>query len=56
MLDGLSSAMTGADQDKEKPENKVTRMAKLFYGPDKGQEHKSTGGDKKRLKKAQKEE
>ncbi|HEX8334188.1 MAG TPA: hypothetical protein VF622_16320, partial [Segetibacter sp.] len=49
MLDGLSSAMMGNDQDKEKPENKVTRMAKLFYGPDKGQEHKSTGGDKKRL-------
>jgi len=49
MLDGVSSAMTGADQEKDKPKNKVTKMAKLFYGPDKGQEHKSTGGDKKRL-------
>jgi hypothetical protein len=49
MLDGVSSAMMGNDQQKDKPKNKVTRMAKLFYGPRKGQEHKSTGGDKRRL-------
>ena len=49
LLDGLSSAMVGSDQDKDKPKNKITRMAKLFYGPDKGQEHKSTGGHKKRM-------
>jgi hypothetical protein len=50
MLDGVSSSMTGINEEKDKPKNIVTKMAKLFYGPEKGQEHKSTGGDKKRLK------
>ncbi|GEO10593.1 hypothetical protein [Segetibacter aerophilus] len=49
MLDGMSSAMMGNDQKKDQPKNKVTKMAKMFFGPKKGQEYKSTGTDKKRM-------
>lgn len=51
MLDGMSSAMSGMDQQKKEPGNKVVEMAKIFMGPKQGQEEKSAGGDKERLNK-----
>jgi hypothetical protein len=51
MLYGLSSAMSGMDQDKKEPGNKVIEVSKLFTGPERGIEEKSAGGDKERLKK-----
>ncbi|MCW3111857.1 MAG: hypothetical protein JWR18_253 [Segetibacter sp.] len=56
MLDGMSSAMSGMDQDKKEPGNKVIKMSKLFTGPDQGIEEKSAGGDKERLEKLKKKE
>ena len=56
MVDGITSAMMGNDQKKDKPNNKITRLAKIFYGPAKGQEHKSTGNDKERMKKTEKKQ
>ena len=51
MLDGTASAMSGADQKKDKPGNKVIELGKLFAGPKQGVETKSAGGDKERLEK-----
>ncbi len=49
MLDGMSSAMSGADQTKKEPGNSIIEIGKIFTGPKKGQEEKSAGGDKERL-------
>jgi len=51
MLDGVSTAMSGLDQDKKEPGNWVIELSTFFAGAKQGVEKKSAGGDKERLQK-----